>query len=535
MPAQNARWVLGILRHRGITAVAPHVAGRIGAIAGVTEAQVALLGERLTAGQLSGMRVLPDPWPLVARDAHAKRSAIPQAAERVLLGAALSVSDRIDVLLSATGIDAGVLTSVPIRSALRFAQGRYAFVSEQARSFSIAGADLRETGEMHHALALAHRRLGLASAAWHAGEAGRGDPRRMSRELVVLGERLLGGGNADAAYRVAQAVDDDADPVVGAQAALLRGSAAMALGCLDDARDNYARAARTGNALEVRDAARRGLASVAAYLDGPSAGDDPFQRQDGQRPALEAAVGSLADREVKSMIDATSGAWWTTPEEVDAMLAGLALSLVPASPSRPWNLAAGSLTPLVEAYARGVLILFLLHADRPREAAPVLLDALARLPLTHVLGGVAHSAIVALVETVPEIDDFRISFEEIRPESPIRYDIDRNLVGETAAAASNDAAVRPTRRATIKTEGVLTPRENGVFEHVIRGLRNRDIGARMSISERTVEVHLTSIFRKLKVEGRAELIATALAHGEVEGPAQPEPVLASSPAPPSRP
>jgi DNA-binding CsgD family transcriptional regulator len=515
MPAQKARWALGILRRRGVSAVAPHVAGRIGAIAGVTEAQVELLGERLTAGQLSGMRVLPDPWPLAEDEARTARSATPHAAERVLLGAALSVSDRIDVLLSATGINAGVLTSVAIRAALRFSQGRYEFVSERARSSAIATADPRETDEMHHALALAHRRLGLASAAWHAFRAGRGDARRMSRDLVVLGERLLGGGNAEAAYRVAQAVDDDADPAVHAQAALLRGRAAIALGCLDDARDDYTRAAGAGNPVEIRDAALRGLASVTAYFDGPPAGDDPFQRQDGQRRALEAAVGSLADREVKSMIDATSGAWWTTPEEVDAMLAGLALSLVPAPPSRPWSLASGSLTPLVEAYARGVLILFLLHADRPREATPVLLDALARLPLTHVLGGVAHSAIGALARIQPGIDEFRASFEEICPDAPVRYEIDRNLVGETTAAASQGASVGPSRTVAIRTAGVLTSRETDVFEHVIRGLRNRDIGARMSISERTVEVHLTSIFRKLKVEGRSELIAKAFAQQEV--------------------
>ena len=44
---------------------------------------------------------------------------------------------------------------------------------------------------------------------------------------------------------------------------------------------------------------------------------------------------------------------------------------------------------------------------------------------------------------------------------------------------------------------------------IAAGLRNRDIGERLSISENTVKVHLHNIYDKLGVEGRMELLLLA--------------------------
>jgi DNA-binding NarL/FixJ family response regulator len=44
---------------------------------------------------------------------------------------------------------------------------------------------------------------------------------------------------------------------------------------------------------------------------------------------------------------------------------------------------------------------------------------------------------------------------------------------------------------------------------IAAGLRNRDIGERLSISENTVKVHLHNIYEKLGVEGRMELLLLA--------------------------
>lgn len=53
----------------------------------------------------------------------------------------------------------------------------------------------------------------------------------------------------------------------------------------------------------------------------------------------------------------------------------------------------------------------------------------------------------------------------------------------------------------------LTPREQEVLRQVAAGKRNKEIAAALRVEEHTVEAHLKSIFRKLRVQTR-----TAAAH-----------------------
>jgi DNA-binding CsgD family transcriptional regulator len=52
----------------------------------------------------------------------------------------------------------------------------------------------------------------------------------------------------------------------------------------------------------------------------------------------------------------------------------------------------------------------------------------------------------------------------------------------------------------------LTPKELRVVEHVIRGLSNQAIASVMEVSIETVKKHLTSVFAKLGVDSRTQLI-----------------------------
>jgi len=61
--------------------------------------------------------------------------------------------------------------------------------------------------------------------------------------------------------------------------------------------------------------------------------------------------------------------------------------------------------------------------------------------------------------------------------------------------------------------GKLHPRELEVLKLVAKGMSNKEIAAELSISERTVQTHLTNIFRKLEVGSRTE----AVLHGLKEG------------------
>jgi DNA-binding CsgD family transcriptional regulator len=53
----------------------------------------------------------------------------------------------------------------------------------------------------------------------------------------------------------------------------------------------------------------------------------------------------------------------------------------------------------------------------------------------------------------------------------------------------------------------LSTREKEVLRHAATGLSNKELAGRLAISEATVKVHLTHIFQKLGVRGRAELAA----------------------------
>ncbi len=59
----------------------------------------------------------------------------------------------------------------------------------------------------------------------------------------------------------------------------------------------------------------------------------------------------------------------------------------------------------------------------------------------------------------------------------------------------------------------LTAREREVLRLLARGLRNKEIAARLIVSERTVNFHLANIYQKLNVSGRTEALSKALEQG----------------------
>ncbi len=62
-------------------------------------------------------------------------------------------------------------------------------------------------------------------------------------------------------------------------------------------------------------------------------------------------------------------------------------------------------------------------------------------------------------------------------------------------------------------QDALTAREQEVLSLLARGLRNKEIAARLIVSERTVNFHLANIYQKLNVSGRTEALSKALEQG----------------------
>jgi DNA-binding NarL/FixJ family response regulator len=82
-----------------------------------------------------------------------------------------------------------------------------------------------------------------------------------------------------------------------------------------------------------------------------------------------------------------------------------------------------------------------------------------------------------------------------------------NVLGEMVLGGAKPADAEATRIA------MLTDREREVIALVGEGLKNKQIGDRLSITETTVRHHLTSIFTKFGVESRLEMVIFAHRHG----------------------
>lgn len=84
---------------------------------------------------------------------------------------------------------------------------------------------------------------------------------------------------------------------------------------------------------------------------------------------------------------------------------------------------------------------------------------------------------------------------------------------ETTLAALRASTMAPQESSTDRSaEGPLSPRETEVLRHVSRGETNREIAAKLFLSVRTVDRHVSNIFNKLGVSNRAEATAHALQH-----------------------
>jgi len=86
--------------------------------------------------------------------------------------------------------------------------------------------------------------------------------------------------------------------------------------------------------------------------------------------------------------------------------------------------------------------------------------------------------------------------------------LDRGMLGSLLREATQEAKDDPD---AVKI-ATLTPREREVVTLISEGLKNRDVAGRLFISETTVTHHLTSIYAKLGLSDRLELVIFAFAN-----------------------
>jgi len=109
----------------------------------------------------------------------------------------------------------------------------------------------------------------------------------------------------------------------------------------------------------------------------------------------------------------------------------------------------------------------------------------------------------------------------IRGESQIDPGVARKVLGEFQRLASQPES-RPAREpldgAAMEHGAIepLTPREEEVLHLLVEGLSNKEIGARLHLTEGTVKNYVSTIIAKLQANDRTHAVVTALRRGLVD-------------------
>lgn len=153
--------------------------------------------------------------------------------------------------------------------------------------------------------------------------------------------------------------------------------------------------------------------------------------------------------------------------------------------------------------------------EEDRPASPVDLVILASGASPPALPGDLDCPVLLLVDTPPTA----------RLPAAVRavLSVDTGPAGLVAACLAVQAGLwvdqfNPFRRPAETPPGLpdddpLTPREIEVLQIMAAGLTNRQIAARLVLSENTVKFHVSSIFSKLGAVNRAEAVTLAIRRG----------------------
>lgn len=95
----------------------------------------------------------------------------------------------------------------------------------------------------------------------------------------------------------------------------------------------------------------------------------------------------------------------------------------------------------------------------------------------------------------------------------------RKLIDETIKQLVTERKSAPENLYSYNC-AALTAREREVLSHICKGMKNKAIAEKLFITETTVRHHLTSIFEKLKVNSRLELVVHAFREKLVEIPVE---------------
>lgn len=139
-----------------------------------------------------------------------------------------------------------------------------------------------------------------------------------------------------------------------------------------------------------------------------------------------------------------------------------------------------------------------------------------------------HPRVSVLVLSMHDDEEFIFAVLEAGAAGYLLKDIEgHQLVNAVEAVHAGESVLHPTVARKVlarlasgpegnsqrNSEDPLTARESEVLRLAARGMANKQIGAALDVSVRTVQAHLTSVFHKLGVGSRTEAVLHGLRQG----------------------
>lgn len=463
----------------------------------------------LSHSQLTGRSMLPEFLPFVPSMsevvASIKHGA---AAARLRLRAALDVTQRPEIVLAASAVDSSVLLLGPLQRELKINEGVLEFEDERLRSWAVQESSPTERRTAYAELARAANRAGYREAAWFytARSADLGRQRSVSQAVLKEATCQLRRGYTRNAYLLARSVIDNAQEAPP-QALAICGRAAFWHGCFDEARFFLSRVDDDDALIELSYRLERG----------PD--PDPDNRKRGVEVAawLAEVAEARADAEAMQDIGTLTVLWYSEQfDECDSFGAQMLLKMAALGKSNGWAAYDERLTPLAEAQMCALKAGVEIQGGYLEDAAQTISEAIPRQPLEHSAAGVIPKFIRLLAEADVPIDvSLADEYDALIGLASEKHKAFGPVAGERFVAAARALAGHTTGESKSpqpvqEFELEVTPRQQAVLGLVLQGMTNREISEVLHISNRTVEVHVAALLRKLKVDSRSKLIARVM-------------------------
>lgn len=235
VPAEALQLVAGE-RHCPIS---PFVAGQLTRELSGSVGAIAEVSRVLTEQQLGGHSALPDPFPAVPsllRCCERFVESMSDENEEALRYLALSVRNRVDALLIASGLTIENLVDGPLAQCVQVQSGRVSFADQRLRHLVLNRTSVLQAARAHATLAEVSAQLDDHDArVWHLSQASLDGDASLVPALLDVAERLLQRGDALWAFRVAREAAGLATGLTQARASAVTGRAAAASGLVWDA------------------------------------------------------------------------------------------------------------------------------------------------------------------------------------------------------------------------------------------------------------------------------------------------------------